>query len=43
MRRNNRAVGLLLVGAGQRVLVAFFIIALLWAGFLWATASPGAL
>lgn len=37
------AVGLLLVGAGPRLLAAAVIVGLLWAGFFWATASPGAL
>lgn len=38
-----KALGLLLVGAGPRLMVAAVIVALLWAGFFWATSSPGAL
>lgn len=32
---------LLLVGAGPRLLGAAVVAALLWAGFFWATATPG--
>ncbi len=35
--------GLLLLGAGPRLLGAAVLVALIWAGFLWATATPGAL
>ncbi|MEL7254515.1 MAG: hypothetical protein AAFZ04_10670 [Pseudomonadota bacterium] len=34
---------LLLIGAGPRLLMAAAIVALLWLGFFWATATPGAL
>lgn len=34
---------LLLVGAGPRLAVAVLIVLLLWAGFFWATATPGGL
>ena len=34
---------LLLVGVGPRLLGAVLIAALLWAGFIWATSTPGAL
>ena len=33
----------LLMGAGPRLAGAAVIVALLWAGFFWATATPGAL
>lgn len=32
---------LLLVGAGPRLAGAALIVAALWAGFFWATATPG--
>lgn len=34
---------LLLVGARARLVVAFFVVAALWAGFFWATSTPGGL
>ncbi len=34
---------LLLVGAAPRVGIALLVVGLLWAGFFWATATPGAL
>ncbi len=34
---------LLLVGAGARLAGAALIVAALWAGFFWATSTPGAL
>jgi len=34
---------LLAVGAGPRVVGAALIVAALWAGFFWATSSPGGL
>ena len=43
MSARNKAFGLLLVGAGPRLAGAAVIVALLWAGFFWATSSPGAL
>lgn len=33
---------LLLAGAGPRLAVAVLVAGLLWAGFFWATATPGA-
>lgn len=33
---------LLLLGAGPRLAVAALVVALLWAGFFWATAPLGA-
>lgn len=41
--RRTQGLGLLLPGAGSRLVVAGLIVAALWAGFLWATATPGAL
>ncbi|MEM6608091.1 MAG: hypothetical protein AAF689_05875 [Pseudomonadota bacterium] len=43
MTPKNRTLGLLLVGAGPRLAMAALIMAVLWAGFFWATATPGAL
>ena len=34
---------LLLLGAGLRLAAAALIVAVLWAGFFWATGTPGAL
>ena len=34
---------LIAMGAGPRLAFAAFIVALIWAGFLWATWTPGAL
>ncbi|MEM6945752.1 MAG: hypothetical protein AAF565_18570 [Pseudomonadota bacterium] len=34
---------ILLLGAGSRLVVAALLIAVLWAGFFWATSTPGAL
>ncbi|MEO0913507.1 MAG: hypothetical protein AAFY59_11040 [Pseudomonadota bacterium] len=42
MNANTRTLRLLLVGAGPRLAIAALIVALLWMGFLWATATPGA-
>lgn len=42
MNRPRRS-HLLFVGVLPRALGALVIIALLWLGFLWATATPGAL
>ncbi len=36
-------VRLLLLGAGPRLAGAALIVAALWAGFFWATSTPGAL
>ncbi|MEL6335383.1 MAG: hypothetical protein AAFQ88_01930 [Pseudomonadota bacterium] len=41
--RVGQGFGLLLLGAGPRLAVALLILGLLWAGFFWATTSPGAL
>ena len=43
MSTKTKAIGLLLVGAGPRLAVALLIVAALWAGFFWATATPGTL
>ncbi|MEO0425905.1 MAG: hypothetical protein AAF160_00550 [Pseudomonadota bacterium] len=40
---SRQALGLLVQGAGARLVVAVLVVMLLWAGFLWATATPGAL
>lgn len=42
MRQANTTLRLLLVGAAPRLAIAGVIVALLWLGFLWATATPGA-
>ncbi|MEM6986210.1 MAG: hypothetical protein AAF499_06695 [Pseudomonadota bacterium] len=34
---------LITLGAGSRLLAVAFVIALLWAGFFWATSAPGGL
>jgi len=34
---------LLLIGAGARLAGAALVVAGLWAGFFWATATPGGL
>lgn len=39
----QNALRLLLVGAVARLAGAVIIVALLWAGFFWATSTPGAL
>jgi len=39
----QKTIRLLLVGAGARLIGALFIVAVLWAGFFWATATPGGL
>lgn len=39
----QKTVRLLLVGAGARMVGALIIVAALWAGFFWATSTPGAL
>ncbi|MEM9707555.1 MAG: hypothetical protein AAF871_02095 [Pseudomonadota bacterium] len=43
MKTRGRAIGLLLAGAGPRLAGAALIVAALWVGFFWATATPGAL
>ena len=35
--------GLVSMGAGARLVVAALVVAAIWTGFLWATATPGAL
>ncbi len=37
------ALRLILTGAGPRLAIGAVIVALLWLGFFWATATPGAL
>ncbi len=39
----QKTLSLLLVGAGARLVGAVFVVAALWAGFFWATSTPGAL
>lgn len=41
MTTKHTPLRLLLVGAAPRLAGAALIVALLWAGFFWATASPG--
>lgn len=36
------SIRLLLLGAGPRLAGAAVVIAVLWAGFFWATTTPGA-
>jgi hypothetical protein len=36
-------IGLLMLGAIPRLAVAAIVVLLLWVGFFWATATPGAL
>ena len=43
MKVQRSMVGLLLLGAGPRLIAAALVVAALWAGFLWATSTPGAL
>jgi len=43
MNRLGTAAGLVLLGAGPRLLGAFCVVALIWFGFYWATNTPGAL
>lgn len=42
MNSNVSSLRLLLVGAGPRLIIAALVIAALWLGFFWATATPGA-
>lgn len=43
MKDQGPILRLLLVGAGPRLACAALVAALLWAGFFWATSSPGTL
>lgn len=43
MKRRGAPLALLLLGAGPRLAGAALIVALIWAGFFWATWSRGAL
>ena len=43
MIKDRAMLRLLLVGAGPRIAAALIVVALLWAGFFWATSSPGGL
>ena len=43
MKTHRSMVRLLLLGAGPRLAGAALIAALLWAGFVWATSTPGSL
>lgn len=42
-RRSPSSLWLLLLGAGPRLAGAALIVAVLWAGFFWATSTPGRL
>ena len=42
-RRGPSSLWLLLLGAGPRLAGAALIVAVLWAGFFWATSTPGRL
>jgi len=42
MTAHRAMVRLLLLGAGPRLAGATLIVAALWAGFFWATSTPGA-
>ncbi|MEM7194326.1 MAG: hypothetical protein AAF402_05195 [Pseudomonadota bacterium] len=43
MKNRKMTLRLLLIGAGPRLAGVIVLAALLWAGFFWATTSPGAL
>ena len=43
MKLPRSEIRLLLLGAGPRLAGAALIVAALWAGFFWATSTPGAL
>jgi hypothetical protein len=43
MTTNGAMLRLLLLGVGPRLVGAALIVAALWAGFFWATSTPGAL
>ncbi|MEM8787109.1 MAG: hypothetical protein AAGE76_02505 [Pseudomonadota bacterium] len=43
MRTRDKVLSLVLVGAAPRLVGAALVVALLWAGLLWATSSPGPL
>lgn len=43
MSNRRPALRLLLLGSGPRLVGAALIVAVLWAGFFWATLSPGTL
>jgi hypothetical protein len=43
MRARSSVIHLLLLGAGPRLAGAALIVAVIWAGFFWATTAPGAL
>ena len=43
MSKDSAMLRLLLVGVGPRIAGALLVVALIWAGFFWATSSPGAL
>jgi len=40
MKDQDQSIGLLLAGAGQRLMVVALIIVVLWALFFWATGLP---
>ena len=40
MKNKTRGFGILLVGAGPRLMAAALIVLALWAGFFWATGLP---
>ena len=39
--RRRKNLGLLLLGAGPRLTIAALVAAALWAGYYWATSTPG--
>ena len=43
MSQRTRGLGLLLVGAVQRLAVVAVLVAGLWVGYFWVIATPGAL
>ena len=43
MKSSGKSFELLLAGAAFRLFCASVIITILWAGFFWATSTPGAL
>ena len=42
-RHRGEDIGLIMLGAGRRLMIAAVIVAALWALFYWATYAPGGL
>lgn len=43
IRHRDQAIGLIMIGAGRRLVYAALIAVALWALFFWATSAPGGL